>query len=66
MKTLSQLQHMLEKNYRQYKLGEMTQKEYLVRIKPIDKAIDKLEMSILQGTPVLRGSFLLHSHRQES
>jgi len=56
MKKLLQLQKMLEEEYQQYKLGEITQKEYLMRIKPIDQEISKIEMSTLQDTPALRGS----------
>ena len=65
MKKLLQLQKMLEEEYRQYKLGEITQKEYLMRIKPIDQEISKIEMSTLQDIPALRGSFLLHFQMQE-
>jgi len=60
------MQKMLEENYKQYISGEITEKEYLRRIKPIDEEIDKLEMSTLQDTPVLKGSSLLLSHKQES
>ena len=56
MKKLLQLQKMLEEEYRQYKLGEITQKEYLVRVKPIDREIGRIEMSTLQDILVLRGS----------
>ncbi len=56
MKTLLQLQKMLEKEYQRYKLGDITQKEYLVRVKPIDQEIGKIEMSTLQDIPALRGS----------
>ncbi len=65
MKKLLQLQKMLEEEYRQYKLGEITQKEYLMRVKPIDQEIGKIEMSTLQDTPALRGSSLLHCQMQE-
>ena len=65
MQKLLQLQKMLEEEYRQYKLGEITQKEYLVRIKPIDQEIGKIEMSTLQDIPALRGSSLLHFQMQE-
>ena len=60
------MQKMLEENYEQYISGEITQEEYIRRIKPIDQAIDKFEMSILQDNPVLKGSSLLLSHKQES
>ncbi len=65
MKKLLQLQKMLEEAYRQYKLGEITQKEYLVRVKPIDQEIGKIEMSTLQGTPALRESSLQNFQMQE-
>lgn len=65
MKKLLQLQKMLEEAYREYKLGETTQEEYLVRVKPIDQEISKIEMSTLQGTPALKGSSLLHFQTQE-
>ena len=64
MKTLQQLQKRLEEAYRQYKLDKITQKEYLMRIKPIDREIGKIEMSTLQGIPALRGSFLQNFQRQ--
>ena len=56
MKKLIQLQKILEENYKQYISGEITEKEYLTQVKPIDEAIGKLEMATLQGTPALRGS----------
>ena len=52
---------MLEENYNQYISGEISQKEYLIRIKPIDEEIGNLEMATLQDTFVLRGSFLQHA-----
>ncbi len=58
MKTLLQLQKMLEEEYQRYKLDNITQKEYLIRVKPIDQEIGKIEMSTLQGTLSLRGSSL--------
>ncbi len=63
---LKLMQKMLDENYKQYISGEITQKEYITRIKPIDKEIDKFEMSTLQDTPALKESFLLHSHKQEN
>ncbi len=53
MKKLSELQKALEGHYQHYTLGKISEKEYLVLVKPIDKAIGKLEMSTLQETPVL-------------
>jgi len=60
------MQKMLEENYEQYISSEITEKEYLVRIKPIDEEIGKLEMSTLQDNPALKESSLQLSHRQES
>ncbi len=56
MKKLSQLQKILEEHYLHYQRGKINEKEYLIRVKPIDEAIGKLEMSTLQGTPALTGS----------
>ena len=58
---LKLMQKMLEENYNQYISGEITQKEYLIRIKPIDEEIGNLEMATLQDTLVLRGSSLQHT-----
>ena len=46
----------LEAQYRLYCLGKISEKEYLVRIKPIDVAIGELEMATLQDNPVLKVS----------
>ncbi len=53
---LKLMQKMLEENYKQYLFGEITQTEYITRIKPIDEAIDKLEMSTLQDILALKES----------
>jgi len=60
------MQKMIEENYTLYVSGEITEKEYLCRIKPIDEEIDNIEMSTLQDTLALKGSSLLLSHKQES
>ena len=54
--TLYQFQKELEIQYRRYRSGKISEKEYLARIKPIDRAISVLEMATLQDNPVLRGS----------
>ena len=64
--SLYQLHIMLEKEYKQYKDGLISEKQYLTLIKPIDQAIDNIEMSTLQNTLALKGSSLLLSHKQES
>ena len=65
MKRLLQLQKILEENYRQYKLGNMTEKEYIIRVKPIDQEIGKIEMSTLLDTSGLKEPFLLHSRTRK-
>ncbi len=50
------LQKMLEEYYGQYRAGEISEKEYLILIKPIDEAIDNLEMATLLDIPALRES----------
>ena len=62
---LKLMQKMLEENYKQYISGEIPQKEYLIRIKPIDEAIGKLEVSTLQDIPALKEAFLLYSQMRE-
>ena len=54
---LKLMQKMLEENYKQYINGEITEQEYIRRIKPIDEAIEKLEMATPQDNPVLKVSF---------
>ncbi len=62
---LQQLQKMLMKEYILYKQGLISEKEYLIRVKPIDMAIGKLEMATLQDTLVLSEASLQHSLMQE-
>ena len=64
--TLQQLQKMLMDEYLSYREGTISEKEYLIRAKPIDEAIDNLEMATLRGIPALRGSSLPHTHMQEN
>ena len=54
--TLIKLYRKLENEYYIYRQGHISEKEYLDRIRPIDQAIDKLEMATLQDSPVLKGS----------
>ena len=58
------MQKMLEENYKLYLSGEISQYEYLIRIKPIDKEIGKLEMSTLQDTSALKEAFSPHTLKQ--
>ena len=47
------MQKMLEENYKLYTSHEITEEEYLIRIKPIDESIAKMEMNIMEGSVVL-------------
>ena len=49
------MQKMIEENYKLYTSGEITEEEYLIRIKPIDDAIDKMEVSIMKKELELSG-----------
>ena len=62
---LRDLHKKLMRDYMAYKEGEITQKEYLIRANTIDREIEKMEVSTLPGTSALKGSFLLHSQKQE-
>ena len=42
----------LKDEYYLYQSAAISEKEYLIRARPIDKAIGELEMSTLQDTPV--------------
>ena len=44
---LSSLQRSLRSEYDAYVKGHISEEEYIKRIKPIDRNIDRLEMSIL-------------------
>ena len=46
-----------------YRSGILTKEEYLVYMKPLDKAISDLEMATLQGSQSLKKASLLHSQR---
>jgi len=63
---LKRLQKMLMRGYIAYRSGELSEEAYLAYAKPIDKAIERLEMATLLDTPVLRGSSSPQVHRQES
>ena len=44
------MQKMLEENYKLYISQEITEEEYLIKIKPIDESIAKMEMKIMEHT----------------
>lgn len=58
---LVQLQRVLRHEYVLYKQGVISEKEYCIRAKPIDIAIGKHEMAILQDILVSQESFLQHA-----
>lgn len=60
MNELSKLRKRLINEYRLYTLGYINKKEYCIRVKPIDRDIDRLEMATLQGIPDVKESFLQH------
>ena len=62
---LQQLQKILMDEYNSYRAGVISEKEYLIRARPIDMAIDNLEMATLQGTPVWKEAFSQHTLKQE-
>ena len=64
-KTLQQLQKKLMKEYVAYRAGEISEQEYLLRAKPLDEAIGKLEMATLRCTPSLEISSSERSQWQE-
>ena len=63
---LLQLRKRLMAEYLLYKHGQISQGEYCLRVKPIDKAIDECEMSTLQDILVWKESFSPHSHKLKS
>ena len=64
-KELQQFQKMLMDEYLSYRAGDISEKEYRTRAKPIDEAIGKLEMATLRDTPVWKEAFLQHSQMPE-
>ena len=66
--SLQELQGKLEAHYARYAAGEISQEEYLRRIKPLDEAIDNMEMATLRNTPAWkrRSSSPLHSPENQT
>jgi len=62
---LAHLQHKMQQYYLLFQLGLMNEKEYLSAIKPLDTAIDAMEMSTLKEYLVLKESSLKHFHVRE-
>ena len=54
------LQKKLQSEYQSYRQGFISEQEYCIRARPIDKEIGELEIATLLGTPVLKESFLQH------
>ncbi len=57
---------LLEREYNRYSSGEISEKEYLRRAKPIDEAIGNMEMATLWGTPASKGSSSPCTPKRES
>ena len=57
---------LLEREYKRYSTGEISKEEYLRRAKPIDEAIDQMEMATLQGTITSKESSSPHTPKPES
>ena len=62
---LSYLHHEMQQYYVLFQLGFMSEKEYLTVIKPLDEAIDALEMSTLKEYLVLKEASSVLSHLPE-
>jgi hypothetical protein len=62
---LYQLHFALASYYEEYVNGKITLEAYLEHVKPLDIAISKLEMTILQDTVESLGSSLPHILRPE-
>ena len=60
---LDRLHILLECYYLLYRKNIISESQYLAYIKPIDIAIDTMELSILQGSLVLRESVLSSSQQ---
>ena len=54
---LKRRQRRLEEQYRFYRMGIITEEEYLKRAKPLDKAISALEMATLRDKTAVKRSF---------
>jgi hypothetical protein len=63
--TLKQLHQVMYECYTLFQMGLLSEKEYLAAIKPLDMAIDTLEMSTLKEFLVLREASLAHFHVPE-
>jgi len=62
---LTYLHHKMQQYYVLFQLGFMTETEYFTAIKPLDKAIDTLEISTLKGYLALKEASLVLSHVPE-
>jgi hypothetical protein len=63
--TLEHLHQTMQNHYVLFQSGFISEKEYLSAIKPLDKAIDTMEMSTLKEFLVLREASLAHFHVPE-
>jgi hypothetical protein len=62
---LSCLHHEMQQYYVLFQLGFMSEKEYLAAIKPLDEAIDALEISTLKVCFVSKEASSAPFHAQE-
>lgn len=62
---LALLRKILMREYLLYQEGKISEKEYCIRTKPVDRAIGDIEMSILQDRLVYKVTFLQHSQKLE-
>ena len=56
--TLKELQQIIEVEYAFYKEGKLSEREYCQKVKPIDEAISKIEMAMLQSALVWKKEYL--------
>ena len=62
--SLTTLHRQMDEHYRFYKLGKISEKEYLDVIRPMDEAIGEMEIAMLQDSSVLKGSSSKHFPKQ--
>lgn len=63
---LKGLQRQILEHYYLYQSGKVSEREYLRSIKPLDRKIDKMEMSIFQDSFVRKAVSSKHAHVQKN
>jgi len=56
-KELNTLQDKRMSEYRRYQKGHISREEYCKRVKPLDMAIETIEMAMFSNTPVWKKAF---------